>query len=393
MSLTPGLQDLTWSGGPSVRLVMPDEPTRVQLSLPQEAWAVLVDGKGTAVDLCSPGDALSRCVLSGSGGAVFVWSPTESRVQTEVLAVEAAKPAVPLARLFETLNRVPGQQLLSFDAANGAREYLVTGAARCVATLDDGTRLEGCNAQVPPGHGGRLLLETNPGGLRAVLAPSTELNTALLPPTSSGKTSELPAARALRLSGETVERTFTVPADAVVHLRGDSGVLGLTRDTTVIAVAGLERGFAIDRLLPAGTYRLVVRGFAGQPLSGNVTWTHEPVKELTEGVPKADDWVAPGQTRYFRFSTASPGHVGLGLQVPAERLECTVLDTAQRVLGEGCQQFLALDKGTWLLAIRAPSTLERPLPFKPVLVGLAGAKTDVPEEYLRDFFNRIGANP
>ena len=63
---------------------MPAEPVRVQLSLPHDAWAVLVDGKGAAVDLCSPEDKLSRCVLSGAGGAVFLWSPAEPRVQTEV---------------------------------------------------------------------------------------------------------------------------------------------------------------------------------------------------------------------------------------------------------------------------------------------------------------------
>ncbi|WNG35002.1 hypothetical protein F0U61_16110 [Archangium violaceum] len=393
MPLTPGLQELSWSNGPGLRLVMPDEPVRVQLSLPQDAWAVLVNGNGAAVDLCSPGNALSRCILSGTGGAVFVWSPAESRVQTEVIAMEAAKPSVPLATLFETTVRVPGQHLLRFGTSDALRQLKVTGAERCVAALDDGTRLEGCELQVPPNHSGNLLLETNPGGVRAVLAPASELTTALLPLASKGKAPELPAAKALRLSGATVERTLTVPADAVVHLRGDSGVCGLTRDTTVLAVAGLEHGCALDRLLEAGTYRLVVRGFASQPLSGSITWTHEPVKELTEGVAKDESWVAPGQTRYFRFNTDAAGNVGLGLQVPAELLQCTVLDTAQRVLGEGCQQLLALEKGTYLLAIHAPQTLGRPLPFKPVLVGLAGTRTDIPEDYLRDFFNRIGANP
>jgi hypothetical protein len=391
--LTPGLQDLTWPGGPALRMVMPGEPTRVQLSLPRDAWAVLVDDKGAALDLCPPGDTLSRCILSGTGGAVFLWSPAEPRVQTEVLSVEAAKPALPLATLFEATSRVPGQQVLSFGSSEGPRQLRVTGAERCVASLDDGTRLEDCELQVPPGRRGQLLLETNPGGVRAVLAAPGELGLALLPPAPKSKVSELPPAKALRLSGEVVERTLTVPADAVVHLRGDSGVCGLTRDTTVLVVAGLERGCSFDRLLAAGTYRLVVRGFASQPLSGSVTWTHEPVKELTEGVSKAEGWVAPGQTHYFRFDTASAGNIGLGLQVPAEVLQCTVLDTEQRVLGEGCQQFLALQKGTYLLAIHAPNTLERPLPFKPVLVGLAGAKTGVPEEYLRDFFNRIGENP
>jgi hypothetical protein len=393
VQLAPGLQDLTWSGGPALRMVMPGEPTRVQLSLPREAWAVLVDDKGAAVDLCPPGDALSRCILSGTGGAVFLWSPAESRVQTEVLSVEAARPALPLATLFEATSRVPGQQVLAFGSSEVPRQLRVTGAERCVASLDDGTRLEGCEIQVPPGRRGQLLLETNPGGVRAVLADPDGLGLALLPPAPKSKVPELPAAKALRLSGEVVERTLTVPADAVVHLRGDSGVCGLARDTTVLVVAGLERGCSVDRLLTAGTYRLVVRGFASQPLSGSVTWTHEPVKELTEGVAQAEGWVAPGQTHYFRFDTASAGNIGLGLQVPAEVLQCTVLDTAQRVLGEGCQQFLALEKGTYLLAIHAPNTLERPLPFKPVLVGLAGAKTGVPEEYLRDFFNRIGGNP
>ncbi|OJT19980.1 hypothetical protein BO221_32785 [Archangium sp. Cb G35] len=391
--LTPGLQDLTWNGGPALRMVMPSEPARVQLSLPREAWAVLVDGKGAAVDLCPPGDTLSRCILSGTGGAVFLWSPSESRVQTEVLSVEAAKPALPLATLFEATSRVPGQQVLAFGSSEGPRQLRVTGAERCMTTLDDGTRLEGCELQVPPGRRGQLLLETNPGGVRAVLAEPDGLGLALLPPTPRSKVPELHAAKALALSGEVVERTLTVPADAVVHLRGDSGVCGLAKDTHVLVVAGLDRGCSVDRLLTAGTYRLVVRSFANQPLTGNVTWTHEPVKALTEGVAQAEGWVAPGQTHYFRFDTASAGNIGLGLQVPAEVLQCTVLDTAQRVLGEGCQQFLALEKGTYLLAIHAPNTLERPLPFKPVLVGLAGAKTGVPEEYLRDFFNRIGENP
>lgn len=392
LQLLPGQQDLTWKG-PGLRLVMPGEPTRVQLSLPREAWAVLVDGKGTAVDLCAPDEALSRCVLSGTGGAVFIWSPAESRVQTQAVTVEAARPAVPLATLFEETYRVPGQQHLSFGPSESARKLTVTGAEQCVTTLDDGTRLEGCDVQVPPRRRGELLVEMNPGGLRAVLAMPTEQASALLPPASKSKVSELPAAKALRLSGETVERTLTVPADAVVHLRADSGVCGLSRDATVLLVAGLEQGCSFDRLLQAGTYRLLVRGFAGQSLSGTLSWTHEPVKPLTEGVAAEEAWVAPGQTRYFHFSTAAAGHIGVGLQVPAELLECSVLDGNQRVLGTGCQQFLSLEKGDYLLAIRAPATLERPLPFKPVLVGLAGARTFVPEEYLRDFFNRIGANP
>ena len=393
MPLQPGLQDVTWSSGPTLRLTLPAEPMQVRLALPREAWAVRVDEQGTAVDLCAPSDTLSRCVLGGAGGAVLLWSPAESRLQAEVVAMEAVKQATFVSQRFEAVIRTPGQQRLAFGAADHERQLVVTGGERCVATLEDGTRLEGCDTRVPPGRAGGLLVETVPGGLRAVLAPVQEVTAAMLAPAANAQAPELPAARALRLTGAQVERTLDVPADAVVHLRGDSGVCGLAQAGTVLVVDGLEHGCAFDRLLKAGSYRLVVRGFAGEPLSGTVTWTHEPVKELTEGVAPEEGWLSPGQTRYFRFNTASAGHIGLGLQVPSEVLACTVLDATQRVLGEGCQQFLKLEAGSYLLAIHAPATLERPLPFKPVLVGLAGAKTDVPEEYLRDFFQRIGANP
>jgi hypothetical protein len=190
-----------------------------------------------------------------------------------------------------------------------------------------------------------------------------------------------------------VERTFTVPADGLVHVRGDSGVCGLLQEGTALVAAGMDKGCAIDRLLKAGTYRLVVRAFAGQPLTGAASWTHEPVTALTEGIAPEESWVAPGQTRFFRFDTTAPGNIGLGLQVPAEVLTCLVFDAEQHPLGEGCQQFLTLEKGTYLLAIHAPPDTARPIPFKPVLVGLSGTQSEIPESYLRDFFQRIGATP
>jgi hypothetical protein len=33
-----------------------------------------------------------------------------------------------------------------------------------------------------------------------------------------------------------------------------------------------------------------------------------------------------------------------------------------------------------------------PLAFKPVLLGLSGEKNDVPDEYLREFFGRVGVS-
>ncbi|MDY7233217.1 hypothetical protein [Hyalangium rubrum] len=390
--LQPGLQNLAWSQGPTVQLRMPASASRVQLSLPKNAWAVLVDEQGTAVDLCAPASALTACVLTGKGGSIFLHSPEEARAQAEVIAIDLAQRRINLGQLYEAVTPAPARQPIAFGAQPTPRQLAVSGALRCVTTLDDGSRLEGCDAKVPAGRSGELMLDLDAGGVRAVLAPAPELRSAALGSLLTQAGTELPAAKAVKLAGPHVERSFTLASEALVHVRSSSGVCGIVRDGAVLRVRGDDKGCAIDEVLPPGGYRLVVRGFADRPLSGTVHWTQEPVKELKEGVASEESWIAPTQTRFFRFATQSPGRIGLGLQVPAELLECTVLDAAQRALGQGCQQFLQLDKGSYLLAIHAPANA-RPLKFKPVLVGLAGAKADVPEEYLRDFFQRIGVNP
>ncbi|HYI01062.1 hypothetical protein [Hyalangium sp.] len=391
-SLQPGLQNVVWSQGPTIQLRMPSSHSRVQLALPRSAWAVQVDEQGTAVDLCAPAPNLAACILTGKGGSLFIYSPEETRAQSELVAIDPTPRLEILDRLYEAVSTAPAQQRLVFIAQPVPRLLSVSGALRCVTTLDDGARLEGCEARIPPARSGEVVLDVSVGGVRAVLTPPAELRSAALGSLSAQAAAELLAAKALKLGSSRVERSFTLTSEAVVHVRSDSGVCGLVQGSTVLQVQGSDKGCAFDEVLKAGTYRLVVRGFADRALSGSLTWTQEPVKELKEGVASEESWITPSQTRFFRFATQSPGRIGLGLQVPAELLECRVLDQEQRVLGEGCQQFLQLDKGTYLLAVHAPATA-RPLKFKPVLVGLAGAKADVPEEYLRDFFQRIGVNP
>jgi hypothetical protein len=78
------------------------------------------------------------------------------------------------------------------------------------------------------------------------------------------------------------------------------------------------------------------------------------------------------------------------VQAEADALECSLYDATQQKLGDGCQQFHTLPAGAYLLAVRAPArgAARR---FRPVVLGLAGAHMDVPDEYLRDLFSRIGA--
>jgi len=196
------------------------------------------------------------------------------------------------------------------------------------------------------------------------------------------------AGEAVALIAPLVERSFSLAEPSLVHLRADAGVCALGSGAEPLAVDGLGRGCAIDRLLPAGTHRLAVRPFGGEPLAGTIRFTAEPVEPLTEGVGP-ERWIAPGETRMFRFHAAARGKVGLGLQQAGEVLECTVLDAAQRPLATGCQALLDVDDGDYLLAVHAPGAIH-PARFRPVVLGLAGAQAAVPDDYLRDLFQRIG---
>ena len=103
------------------------------------------------------GSALARaCVLTGKGGAVFVYSPEEPRTQAEVVAIDPTpRPREPGAPVSRRVSSAPGQKSLAFTAQPVPRLLKVTGALRCVTTLDDGTRLEGCDARIPAGPLGR----------------------------------------------------------------------------------------------------------------------------------------------------------------------------------------------------------------------------------------------
>jgi hypothetical protein len=256
----------------------------------------------------------------------------------------------------------------------------------------DGSRSGGCRAAIQARQGAEVLVNHQPGPLRAVVFESGQPNVArwnrLLPVTSPVPLAE---ARATQLRPGLNDFVVELKRRSLLDLRADSGVCALFEKTRLLALDGLAGGCQLQRMVEPGRYRIMVRPFADTVVTGSISWTAEPVPVLADGVG-SEQWIAPGAARYFSFSTASAGAVGLGLQVDADRLECAILDVNYRLLGQGCQQFLKLPAGQYLLAVRAPPELP-PQRFRPVLLGLKGSQMDVPEEYLRDFFQRIGGQP
>ena len=389
-TLTAGHQRLTWTG-PAALFALPGA-SRVELLVPADAWAVQLDEQDRALDLCGPREGLHRCVFSGARTRVLVAS-AEAAVDATVL-LSAPVRSTAFSGLVEEQSTEEGTLELAVAQASEPRTLVVEGASACVLVRSDGVRATGCRQSVPPAVTARLTVEHGVGPLRAALSAVGRERSALLGvDASTAQAPELGASTSSPLSAPRLERTLTVSRPAAVRVRADSGVCGLFRGKELLATSGVGSGCDVTRVLPAGSYRLLVRPFAGGALTGAVAWSEEAVVPLSEGVGP-EEWLGPGQVRVFQFETKGPGKVGLGLQTPSEALDCVVERDGARVLGEGCHQYLSLEQGRYLLTVRHPrGPSAAPLRFRPVLLGLQGSAADVPPEYLQDLFRRIGATP
>ena len=393
-ALVPGRRRLNWVEEAGAFTLPTTARARLELTLPTDAWAILLDDKNAALDFCPPsGSLLARCVLTGKGGRLVLVSG-EPMVDVTTVLLDAPERNYSFTVLFEDSPRVPGTMRLRIPPGDGERTIAAEGnVERCTIALSDGVRIAGCRGTVPNGIGAELLVEHRVGAMRAVVFPSGRDRWARLGielPVIPGP--GLSAAIAVPVTGSRMDRTLVIEKDSIVRVTAESGVCALFKGNDLLSVDGMDAGCELVRLLSPGSYRIVVRPFAGQTAPGLLRWTSEPVVALKDGVGP-EEWIAPAEVRVYRFQTASTGRVGLGIQAKAESLDCAVYDDGYRLLGEGCQQYLALERGNYLLTVRQPPRSgNQALRFKPVLVGLAGAKTDVPEDYLKDLFSRIGVS-
>jgi hypothetical protein len=366
---------------------------RLELTLPRNAWAVLLDDSGQALDLCAPTGDLQRCLLTGQAGSVVIVS-SEGHADVTTVLLEGLPQSLAFRGLYEDAPKQAGTIRLAVPASDHERVTAVEGALRCTLALADGTRIPTCRGNVPAMQAAELFIEHGAGPLRATAyAPGREkwARLGIEPPVIAG--APLNAAVAVPMQAGNIDRTLVVDKEAVVRVASESGVCGLLRGSELLSVDGNDSGCEIVRVLSPGTYRLLVRPFAARPQPGMLRWTAEPVVQLGEGVGP-EDWLAPGELRLYRFDTANQGKAGLGIQAKSEGLDCAVYDDAHQLVGEGCQQYLSLDRGRYLLTVRNPPAAGAvPLAFKPVLLGLSGEKNDIPEAYLQEFFRRVGVRP
>lgn len=391
-SATTKLPEGTATIAGTARFALPDAPFRLDAALPATAWGVFVDASGKSLAVCGPGGAdhrssLRRCVVRGRGGSLVVVG--EGRARFDVLRFSSTddEPRL-LSGLHETTARSAGRTRLLLPKTDAARLLFVEGEAvrGCRVIYDDGDAIEGCQQAVDAGRGGELVVEFDKGGWRAAIGAATTLIDARLRtlPTAS---EAMPTGLVVPLSSTLFARRLDLKAPAVVRVRATSGVCGVVTGGHTVAVEGTGDGCDLPVTLKAGTHTVVVRGFATSSLTGTVAVGVDGITTLAEGVGD-EVLVLPGEARVLRIPLANDGELGIGIQVDAEVLACSLLDGNGAVVAEGCQIFGRYKKGDYLLRVSVDDH-GGPRRFRPVVFGLQGAALDVPDAFLQDFFRRV----
>ena len=389
----------------AVRWALPDQPFRLDLALPADAWVVLLDEAQRALDVCAPAASLKpmvkvplqRCVLRGRQGSVVVAGPGGSakpeafEVRVDLIAFSAVdEPARVLSALFELNPRAPGRERLRFASSTTERTLRIegTGVQACFIHTSDGTRRAGCDTVVPANLSGDVVVEHDGRTVRATLGRRGDLyHNRYGPLGTSSSSTALGVGKAEVLSGLAFERKASTPSAGVLRMRATGGVCAVAQGNNILQSVGLGSGCDLRVIVDKGDQRLLVRGFGGGALGGTLTWSFEPIAGLQEGV-NAETLIQAGEARVFQVALLSDGELGVGLKVDAEVLSCALLNHQQEVVAEGCQVFGRFTKGTWYLRVEAPPH-SGPRRFSPVVFGLKGADIDVPDDYLRDFFSRV----
>ena len=188
-------------------------------------------------------------------------------------------------------------------------------------------------------------------------------------------------------TGETVplknglnDRTVVVKERSLVRIASDSGVCAIFSGRRTLDASGLGGPCAASAIVDPGPLRVMVRPFADEVPRGGFVVEQTPVETIGEGVgPTA--WILPGEARVFEFAVKDAAKVGLGLQVVTDGAECRLYNAERQPLNVGCQQYLALPRGTYFFEVGvAPAQV--PLAVRPVVLGINGTDAEIPESVL-----------
>ncbi len=382
---------------------LPPGPKKIDLSLDAEMTAVFWKENRPSLVVSSFAEPTHRSLYTsalhftifnrGGAGRAFatsVWK--EKAPRREILT-----PRQPYERIFAVRGALRIPLTLPRDSGNGWVLHILGGSG-CDLLGVDGMVRSG-RALYLGGDSGILTVRHGPGLFKAWITNGREKNSARWGLVAPVAPRSLAAGEMTGLVGTEEWFSISISKPCVLHLDSSSPVV-IALGTTAAKNAGappiellhVAEGYPSLRsrwFVEPGAYLVGVRGIGEAHLSGAFGYTTESAR-LLKGPLGPEVLMAPGESRTFSFRVKRKEKVGVGTRADADLLTCSVFRNNGKLLGEGYQQYLTLDAGTYFLRVCFPPGKHTPVHFRPVVLGLAPPPEGPPDKYLKEFLNSIG---
>lgn len=226
------------------------------------------------------------------------------------------------------------------------------------------------------GEKGTLFVTGAKGWIRVWTSPEPKTDTVGLG-WEAGSRPTLPPEGAVLTPG-TQGWTFTPPKAGFYSFEADGpGVLAVTaKDGRALASAWSTGRRSILVRLGSEAVFVGARPFAGSAQSG--TLRVQPLEPQVPGAPL----LGPGERHLWPVVVSAPGRAGLGVEAPAEGLTLRLFRPDFTPLASGPVFWRNLTPGTYWLIVEG---IDRPLRYRPVLLGLEGSRLGVPDDIRSTF--------
>jgi hypothetical protein len=383
-----GVSDMEFPSMAAQAYDLPSGLKHVQMALPAHTAAVLSDNGQIVAQHWSGDTALNIGLESRASRLTLLHAsatPAQLRLEINRLSVDGGMESeISINRLYRHNNARSGVLQLPVRLPSDGRHYTlrVRGPVHASLLQDDGTVFHGEDLALK--SSGILKLKHEPGLVLAWLESSE--------PTAALKTTEaltLETPVTLDLRDDQPPLQLHTRQATVLHLHSDTPLITRLRHSSGTEhVQAYPHGVAADIFLPSGDTQLSLTAITGQPLSGTLNLSTDPLTKITEG-KGPERILAAGGGQLFSFTLDQSTTVGIGLQASSDLIHGTLMNAKGKVIGQGVVQMMKLAAGNYVLAAYAPAE-DQPVRIRPVLIGTQPKDTAPPIEVIRGYLQAAG---
>ncbi len=399
---TPRAEKAEWgalagalAAGSVRRLDLPAGDKQIRLALDDQTVAVLASRTGLGSVHWGDGEPLDETMNTAAEHLVLLHTGEGGRFAAEILpAGDGALDALIVGQPYEQLSNRTGALRLAIGPTRGelqpgATRLHVRGAEGDATLITpDGRVLRGTDLPAPD-DGGTLLLKHGPGLLLAWLDQPGMETAGLWGQRAMPKPTAIEPPATVRLEGEVTSLWMEPQPATMLHVRAPVPAATLLWQGDDDPTVELHPdGCSLDAVLEGELTFLVLRPVGGAAALGQATVTTTAVEPIGEGLGP-EVLLAAGSTRAFSFDVTRAGNIGFGVRADSDRVQATLLDAAGRRIDSGLVRMVALEPGSYILALHAPED-GPPVSARPALAGVEPPETGPPDEVLRQYLSLAG---